>query len=350
MNKRMFRRKAQKAGRGEFVGEPVPLGFIVPVTGHKPNGQYEYGKYAPYQPHAEVAEHLLREYVRLGWKPAQDAASSGGSCHPVLPAGAQVHGAPEFTEEMHQTRQRLRDIAHLVAGLATNPKLIGVWSWGSGEPIIDNHPPACPRAFLEAFEIASRNGKPKGRAADSEPLEWQGILQCANHSEARKLISRSRHHGLYSCDLDYRHAKSQVACLCIDARDMDGPLSTAVLGQLELGPCIEDIISRLEDDASSGRVDRTRDRHEISRLEKRVAAYKAFLPCCVDEGTGKVEGEGGPLLGRDKGSRRTASGVARQTSAEGRWQNPGLRRGERLPQESARQVAAIFPVVPQSFP
>ncbi len=30
MAKRMFRRKKQKASRGEFVGEPVPAGFIVP--------------------------------------------------------------------------------------------------------------------------------------------------------------------------------------------------------------------------------------------------------------------------------------------------------------------------------
>jgi hypothetical protein len=33
MAKRMFRRKKQKASRGEFVGEPVLAGFIVPVLG-----------------------------------------------------------------------------------------------------------------------------------------------------------------------------------------------------------------------------------------------------------------------------------------------------------------------------
>jgi DNA invertase Pin-like site-specific DNA recombinase len=44
MNKRLHRRKAQEASRGEFVGEPVLPGFILPITGRKPNGQYEYGK------------------------------------------------------------------------------------------------------------------------------------------------------------------------------------------------------------------------------------------------------------------------------------------------------------------
>lgn len=64
MAKRMFRRKKQKAARGEFVGEPVPAGFIVPVVGHKPNGQYEYGKLQPYPPHAELVSRILHKLIK----------------------------------------------------------------------------------------------------------------------------------------------------------------------------------------------------------------------------------------------------------------------------------------------
>ncbi len=45
--KRMHRRKAQKAARGEYVGGPVPAGFILPIVGQKANGKFEFGKYKP---------------------------------------------------------------------------------------------------------------------------------------------------------------------------------------------------------------------------------------------------------------------------------------------------------------
>jgi len=62
--KRMHRRKAQKAARGEYVGGPVPAGFILPITGQKANGKYEFGKYEPYPPHVEIAIRVLKEFVK----------------------------------------------------------------------------------------------------------------------------------------------------------------------------------------------------------------------------------------------------------------------------------------------
>ena len=38
--KRLYRRKAQKAARGDFAGEPIPAGFMLPIVGQKPNGKY----------------------------------------------------------------------------------------------------------------------------------------------------------------------------------------------------------------------------------------------------------------------------------------------------------------------
>ena len=56
LNRRMFRRKSQKASRGEFVGEPIPPGFYLPIVDRKRNGENVYGKMARYGPHSEIDE------------------------------------------------------------------------------------------------------------------------------------------------------------------------------------------------------------------------------------------------------------------------------------------------------
>jgi len=38
MNRRMYRRKKQKASRGEYVSESIPAGYLLPITGRKPSG------------------------------------------------------------------------------------------------------------------------------------------------------------------------------------------------------------------------------------------------------------------------------------------------------------------------
>ncbi len=62
-HKRMHRRKAQKAARGEYVGGPVSAGFTLPIISQKANGKYEFGKYEPYPPHAAIAAQILQEFV-----------------------------------------------------------------------------------------------------------------------------------------------------------------------------------------------------------------------------------------------------------------------------------------------
>jgi DNA invertase Pin-like site-specific DNA recombinase len=288
MNKRMFRRKAQKAARGEFVGEPVPLGFIVPISGQKPNGQYEYGKYTPHQPHAEVATQLLQEYVRAGGSLLKTMRSVRGLVIPFFPPELRYMEHLTSLRSCRRSASGYEISPNLVKCLATNLKLIGVWRWGSCEPRPDNHPAVVDEGlFAEAFEMASRKGKPKGRGAASDPLEWTGLIYCCNHEEARRVTSHTAG-SYYSCELDYKYAKGP-SCLYISARFLDEPLSRTVVGQLELDPCIEDIISRLEGDASRQRLDEVRDRQQTSRLERQVNNLKALLPCCVDEATGRVD-------------------------------------------------------------
>ena len=305
MNKRMFRRKAQKAARGEFVGEPVPLGFLVPISGQKPNGQYEYGKYALYQPHVEIATQLLQEYVRAGGSLLKTMRSVRGLVIPFFP--------PELKYMEHLTSlRRCRRSANgyeispnLVKCLATNLKLIGVWSWGSTEPQPDNHPAVVDEGlFAEAFEIAGRKGKPKGRAATADPLEWTGLIYCCNHEESRRVTSHTAG-SCYSCELDYKYAKGP-SCLYISARFLDEPLSRTVVGQLELAPCIEDIISRLEGDASRQRLDEVRDRQQVSRLERQVNSLKACSPAAWTKQRAKWTGKRRRTIGNRSGKRTSS--------------------------------------------
>lgn len=182
-------------------------------------------------------------------------------------------------------------ISHnLVFGLATNPKMIGIWSWGNGEVITHNHPAAVPEdLFIEAFQLANRPGKPKGRAADNEPLEWSRILYCCNHPTPRRVVSRGAA-GYYSCEGDYKLGKGSV-CFYKQAHFIDEPLTKAVLSKLELNTCIEEIISRMESEAVNHRLDRVREHQQVTRLEKEIKTLQALLPCCVDEITGKVDKE-----------------------------------------------------------
>jgi hypothetical protein len=72
---------------------------------------------------------------------------------------------------------------------------------------------------------------------------------------------------------------------------IDEPLSRVVLEQLELDPCVEEIISRLESESGNLKLNQIRERQQISYLEKEIEKWKALLPCCVDVTTGQVDRE-----------------------------------------------------------
>jgi hypothetical protein len=64
LHKRLYHRKELRATRGEFVGEPIPPGFILPIIGRKANGEYYFGKMEPYLPHAAIDVRIFQEYIR----------------------------------------------------------------------------------------------------------------------------------------------------------------------------------------------------------------------------------------------------------------------------------------------
>ena len=164
----------------------------MPVVAHRPNGQYEYGKYQPYEPHAEIVRWLLDIYVR-------NQGSLIKTMYVVKDTAISFFPPELSYMERLSALRRCRKLANgyeisptLVANLAKNLKLIGIWQWGDKDPITINHPAIVPQdLFAEAFGLANHKDKPKGRAVSFEPLEWERLLYCHNETPVRRVVSRS---------------------------------------------------------------------------------------------------------------------------------------------------------------
>jgi hypothetical protein len=290
MNRRLFRRKTQKARRGEFVGEPIIPGFILPIVTRKTNGQYEYGKMEPYPPHAEIVIIILQEYIRQGGICFRTNKALKGLAFPFFPPELSYMERLTSLRTCPKLESGYAITAALIHGLTTNMKLIGISQWGDGEPILNNHPPAVPEAlFLECCQLAMERTKPKGRAVNFEPMEWSGLLKCMKHPEPR-LISGHGSQGRYVCSRDYSAGNGPV-CLDISKRYLDEPLKDAVLSQLLISAQGERVLMRMETEAKEGRLKDNKSKHEITRLEQDLAKWQSLLASCVDEITGAVNKE-----------------------------------------------------------
>ena len=276
--KRMHRRKIQKAARGEYVGGPIPAGFVLPVIGQKTNGQYEFGKFEPYLPHAEIVVQVLREFVRQhgsALKAAQRLASLSFPCFPSELTYMESRSALRMCPKTHDG---YRVTPELIRGLATNVKLIGVWQWGDTEPILNNHEPAVPQElFLAAYELAIRKGKQKGRAVYSEPLEYSGLLWCCNHPYPEPVSSHCCE-GDYRCQRDYFKGEGQI-CFDIAHRFIDQPLTTEILRQLDFTPYAEEVLAKLEAEAIQDRGSQVERTRQVNELVRRLENLKTYLGC-----------------------------------------------------------------------
>ena len=123
----MYRRKAQKASRGEYVGEPIPPGFYLPVTGRKPNGEFEYGKMEPYQPHAEIVKQVLEEYVNQAGSRLKTVRDLKGLTFSYFPSELQYMERLTSLRSCPKTSTGYKITSTLIRGIAINPKMIGIW-------------------------------------------------------------------------------------------------------------------------------------------------------------------------------------------------------------------------------
>ena len=276
--KRMHRRKVQKAERGEHVGDAVAAGFILPMVGQRANGKYEFGKYEPYPPHAEVVVQILREFLRQQGSALKTAQRLAGLSFPYFPGELRYMETRSALRMCAKTANGYRITPELIRGLATNIKLIGVWQWGDTEPIPNNHKAAVPEdLFLAAYELAMRKGKPKGRAVYSEPLEYAGLLWCCNHLY-HELISSHSSEGDYRCQRDYRSGQGHI-CLNIAHRFIDEPLTTEILRQLDFTPYAEEVLATLEAETIQNRVSQVDRTRQIAEMERRLENLKSYLGC-----------------------------------------------------------------------
>lgn len=290
MNKRLFRRKEQKAARGEFVGEPIPPGFIVPIVDRKTNGEYEFGRMEPYPPHAEIDTRILREYVNQQGSALMTIRALGNLTFPFFPPDLAYMKKRSALRACRETPTGYQITPALVQGLATNLKLVGAWHWGDCEPKLNNHEPAVSQdLFLQAYELATKPGKPKGKAVNVEPLEWAGLLWCANGSQARLISSHSADER-YVCDRDYQTGRGPI-CLDLSARFIDEPLTTEFLRQLDFTPFAEEVLSALEADAAEEKLEEVRRKREEVTIQQSIEKWQALLPCCVDLRTGQIDRE-----------------------------------------------------------
>ena len=287
MHVRLHRRKKRKAERGGYVGEPIPPGFILPIIGQKPTGEYEFGKLEPYSPHAGVVIQVLRELVRQR-SLLKTAQALKDLVFPFFPKELAYMEKRSALRRCSKTPTGYRITPQLVKGLATNPKLVGVWQWGDGEPIPNNHQAiAADDLFVEAYEVATCPGKPKGLAVKFEPLEWAGLLWCINGPELR-LISSHSADGHYVCDHDYQDGQGPI-CLDISSRFIDEPFTAEVLHQLDLTPYAEEVLAELEAEAAQSKLEEVRRKREEAALEQSIKKWQALLPCCVKPETGQVD-------------------------------------------------------------
>ena len=269
-NGRLLRKRRQKALRGEFVGEPVIPGFIVEIKETEPSGRHIYGKYQPYPPHAEIDEKILLEFRKQDFSEMKTHRALDGLMYPLFPPELK------YMERLSALRKAVkvesigyRITPSMIVSLATNPKLIGLWTWGDIDPIPDNHEAAVPvNLWLEVFQGHKDSVKPRGRSINHEPLEWDGLLICGNHDIPQR-ISSHRAKGFYRCETEYTQGRGP-SCLHITDHYLDKPLTNTVLRQLVFTSFAEEVLTKMEADLATSNLEEDRRKKEVVQMERRI--------------------------------------------------------------------------------
>lgn len=187
MNIRLTQKRHLKASRGEYVGGPVPPGFIVEIKEKEPSGRNIYEKYRPYPPHAEICEKMLQELVKHNFSKMKAYGSLDVRIFPFFPPELQ------YMERLSGLRkaERVEGVGYritpsMITSLAKTPELIGIWTWGD-IVIPENHEHSVTiELWLEAHEGIKNRGKPRGSSIQHEPLEWSDLLWFDNEAFFRK--------------------------------------------------------------------------------------------------------------------------------------------------------------------
>ena len=265
-----------KALKGEHVGIQVPPGFIIEIKGYKSNGAFIFGKWLPYPPHADVDIKILEEYVRQQGSKYKAAQALRGLVFPFF--------APEV--KWMETRSSLRNCLkndhgyiitpEVIDGLAGQLALVGIWKWADIF-IENNHPAIVPvDLFSEAYALHNqRGGKPRGRAAYHEPLDWDGLLWCLNHETPRHISGHSSN-GTWVCDRDYHNGIGPL-CLKIDHRIISQPLTTEFLKCLDLRSYAREVFDELQTRSMTVEAEEAMRKHQETQLRNRLTSLENYL-------------------------------------------------------------------------
>ncbi len=265
-----------KAEKGEHVGIQVPPGFIIEIKDYKTNGAKIFGRWLPYSPHADVDIKILEEYVRQQGSKYKAAQVLRGLVFPFFP--------PEL--KWMETRSSLRNCLkndegyiitpEVIDGLAGQLALIGIWKWADIFKE-NNHKPVVPvDLFLEAYALHNqRGGKPRGRAAYYEPLDWDGLLCCLNHETPRHISGHSSD-GTWVCDRDY-HNSIGPYCFKIDHRIISQPLTTEFLKCLDLRSYAREVFDELQTRSMTVEAEEAMRKHRETQLRNRLSNLENYL-------------------------------------------------------------------------
>jgi len=273
---RLGRRRASKAAEGLHVGSPVCPGYIVKIEGQRNDGSYIMGKWKPYPPHQEVVITALTELVKQrSIHKTVSSLHSQGIVFPFFPPELKYMETRSALRCCHKNDKGYLITTNTLKTLATNLKTIGVWQW-LDVLIENNHPPIVSHdLFLQAYEIAARTGKPKGRAANAEPMDWHGLLYCYEHEPPRS-ISAYNAKKRWACNQDY-HLGVGYRCLYIEDHLLTPPLTTEFLRCLDLTPHAQAVLEKLKDEVNEYDLEESRYRKRETELKNQITNLERYL-------------------------------------------------------------------------
>jgi hypothetical protein len=265
-----------KAQKGEHVGGQVPPGFIIEIKGYKSNGAYIFGKWLPYPPHADIVVKILEEYVRQQGSKYKAAQSLHGLVFPFFPPELKYMEKRSSLRNCLKTNEGYVITPEVIDGLAGQLALIGVWKWGDIF-IENNHPAIVPvDLFREAYALRNQHGgKPRGRAAYYELLDWDGLLWCQNHEIPRHISGHSSD-GTWVCDRDYHNATGPY-CFKIDHRIISQPLTIEFLKCLDLRSYAREVFKELQARSLTVEAEEAIQKHQEAQLRNRLGYLESYL-------------------------------------------------------------------------
>ena len=269
-------KKRGKAAKGEHVGNQVPPGFVITIKGSKSNGSYIFGKWLPYPPHAEIVIKVLEAFIRANGSKYKAAQTLRGTYFPPFPEDLKYMETRSSMRNCLKTTAGYIITPEVIDGLTRQLALIGTWRW-TDIMIENNHPAIVPLdLFREAYELANRReGKPRGRAAYFEPLDWDGLLRCMNHETPHRISGHSSD-GTWVCALDYHNGTGPI-CLDIDHRIIDEALTREFLKCLDLSANAMAVLDEVQNRTLVADDEQIRRKREEAQLKSRLANLENYL-------------------------------------------------------------------------